>query len=181
MEPASAHVAGVTQEEWSQRWWQWAASFEPGDSPVADRSGERCAAKQVGDVWFLAGTYGSRRVERACNVPVGKFLFFPLVNYIVLPPVHRPVPCSGLRDYARDMTDKPAFLLLDIDGHRFEHLDTHRLASPDCFDLSGAGTLAASDGYWVMIRPLERGTHVLNFGGVLPELTQAVTYTLVVE
>ena len=32
-----------------------------------------------------------------------------------------------------------------------------------------------------MLRPFSRGTHTLNFGGRLPELSQAVTYTLNVE
>ena len=30
-------VAGKTQAEWSQAWWQWAASFDRQESPVADR------------------------------------------------------------------------------------------------------------------------------------------------
>jgi hypothetical protein len=32
-----------------------------------------------------------------------------------------------------------------------------------------------------MLRLLPPGTHTLNFGGVLPSMIQAVTYTLVVE
>lgn len=35
--------------------------------------------------------------------------------------------------------------------------------------------------YYVMLRPLSRGTHTLNFGGILPGMSQAVTYTLHVE
>ena len=32
-----------------------------------------------------------------------------------------------------------------------------------------------------MLRPLAPGRHTLNFGGVLPSMLQAVTYTLIVE
>ena len=40
---------------------------------------------------------------------------------------------------------------------------------------------SAANGYYVMLRPLSPGKHVLNFGGVLSEMSQAVTYTLTVE
>jgi hypothetical protein len=32
-----------------------------------------------------------------------------------------------------------------------------------------------------MLRPLRAGTYELNFGGRLPNMSQAVTYTLIVE
>jgi hypothetical protein len=32
-----------------------------------------------------------------------------------------------------------------------------------------------------MIKPLPVGTHELNFGGKLPSMSQAVTYSIVVE
>ena len=71
---------------------------------------------------------------------------------------------------------------------RAASLAHHRQASPECFDLaalseSGAKVYpAAADGYYVMLRPLAPGRHVLNFGGMLPgDLSQAVTYELTVE
>ena len=76
--PADEPIAGLTQEDWSRVWWQWAATFERYQSPVADPTGELCASKQSGDVWFLAGTYGTARTIRTCMVPRGKHLFFPI-------------------------------------------------------------------------------------------------------
>jgi hypothetical protein len=32
-----------------------------------------------------------------------------------------------------------------------------------------------------MLPPLSPGKHVLNFGGALPNMSQAVTYTLIVK
>ena len=43
--PPDQPVAGLRQDEWSRAWWQWAASFAREESPVADRTGERCAAR----------------------------------------------------------------------------------------------------------------------------------------
>ena len=84
--PPAKTIAGATQEEWARRWWHWALSFEDDDSPVADADGSLCASGQSGPVWFLAGTYGSKRTVRSCRIPAGKTLFFPLLNSIAFPP-----------------------------------------------------------------------------------------------
>ena len=40
---------------------------------------------------------------------------------------------------------------------------------------------AASNGYYVMLTPLAPGSHQIEFGGWLPDMAQAVTYTLTVR
>jgi len=185
--PADEAVAGTTQAEWSRLWWQWAGSFEASESPVADRTGELCASKQHGDIWFLAGTYGTRRTIRTCTVPHGKHLFFPLINFVVAPAAGGSTNCMSVMTSAARMTEGVSNLVLEIDGVRQADLTKHRQPSRGCFDL---GALAepkrrvfpsAGDGYYIMLRPLPAGTHTLNFGGVLPTMLQAVTYTLIVE
>lgn len=179
-------VAGQTQAEWSRAWWQWAGSFDRSASPVADRTGELCDRKQSGPVWFLAGTYGTRRTERTCTIPRGRILFFPLINYVVMRPADRQVSCMAVMSSAASMTDRVSSLIVDLDGKRLSGLEGFRQATT-CFDM---GALAdpkipvfpsAANGYYVMLKPLPPGTHTLNFGGVLPDMVQAVTYTLKVE
>jgi hypothetical protein len=77
--------------------------------------------------------------------------------------------------------------VLDVDGQRIEGLSKYRQTTTECFDM---GALAvpkyrvfpsAANGYYVILQPLSPGRHVLNFGGRLPEMSQAVTYTLIVE
>lgn len=187
--PPGEAIAGRTQAEWSVAWWQWARSFERDSSPVADRTGAMCGARQSGDVWFLAGTYGTRRTIRACKVPAGKHLFFPLINYVVYPrPGAVPPPnCMSVMGEAAVSTDDVAALILDIDDTRFHELALHRQATRQCFDLGAAAQPpqrvypSAANGYYVMLRPLPPGRHVINFGGALPGMLQAVTYTLDVE
>lgn len=183
--PPAADVAGVSQPDWTRAWWQWAGSFTQFESPVADKTGARCGLKQSGPVWFLAGTYGTRRTVRACTVPAGKFLFFPLINYVVGPSYTASTTCEDATDSAREMTDGARSLVLELDGKVFQNLESHRQATRGCFDLAalaGGGVFpAAGNGYYVMLRPLGRGTHTLNFGGILPGMSQAVTYTLHVE
>lgn len=180
-------VQGRAQEDWSRAWWRWAASFDGDTSPIADSTGSLCHLKQNGRVWFLAGTYGSHRVTRTCHVPKGKFLFFPLINYAVMPTHSDGQVCEAAMMKARVITDEPAVLVLEVDGKRVPGLERHRQATQDCFDMaahsrSGAGSFpSAANGYYVMLRPLAPGTHTLNFGGSLPGLSQAVTYTLIVD
>lgn len=185
--PATAAVAGVSQQDWSRRWWEWAGSFDREESPVADRTGALCGVGQSGPVWFLAGTYGTRRTIRTCRVPQGKHLFFPLINYVVARGAGSGSDCEELTQTAARITDRAAALVLEIDGVRHEDLEQHRLATDGCFDL-GARTPerfriypTAADGYYVMLKPLPPGRHTLNFGGALPSVLQAVTYTLIVE
>jgi hypothetical protein len=183
--PPDQKVAGLGQDEWSREWWQWAASFAEHESPVADRSGRQCGAKQSGAVWFLAGTFGTQRTIRTCTVPAGKHLFFPLINYVVFPPSEQSSTCEQVKSTAAEATDDASALVLEVDGKIFRNLSAHRQATRDCFDLDarGAGgiTPSAANGYYIMLKPLSRGTHTLNFGGILPGMTQAVTYTLRVE
>ena len=184
--PPAEKIAGRTQADWSRSWWQWAGSFSMAESPVADTQGNRCHLRQSGDVWFLAGTYGTRRTIRTCTVPAGKYLFFPLINYVVFPDGSGlTLTCEMARSYAARSTNDVSSLVLEVDGKIFKDLKVHRQASRECFDLAeldGGGLApAAANGYYIMLRPLSPGTHTLNFGGILPEMTQAVTYTLLVE
>ncbi len=177
--PPGRAIAGATQEEWSKRWWHWALSFEEEDSPVTDPDGSRCALGQSGPVWFLAGTYGSRRAVRSCRVPAGKTLFFPLVNFIAFPPDDEREACASLMLRAEEETDAPAALVLDVNGKRHAGLEAHRQASRGCFLVAPQDDApAAGNGYYVAYGPLKPGRYTLNFGGILPGLSQAVTYTL---
>lgn len=187
--PPTEPVAGVSQGDWSKAWWQWAGSFSNADSPIADRIGTNCHLKQDGPVWFLAGTYGTQRTIRTCTVPRDKHLFFPIINYVVMPRRNDPCAtcCPSYIANAKSITDEPSNLILELDGRRLDGLAGYRQVTTQCFDM---GELAepkhqvfpsAANGYYVMLRPLSPGKHVLNFGGMLPGMSQAVTYTLLVE
>jgi hypothetical protein len=185
--PAAEQVAGKSQAEWSRVWWQWAGSFDRAESPVSDKTGELCGLKQVGPVWFLAGTYGTGRTVRECAVPRDKYLFFPLVNSVVVRGIDSDAGCMGLMSKAARITEGATALVLEVDGAREpSDLVAHRLAPVGCFDLSAltdrpVNLPAAANGYYVMLRPLAPGRHTLNFGGALPGVLQAVTYTLQIE
>jgi hypothetical protein len=189
--PPAERVANTSQADWSKAWWQWAGSFDRVDSPVADRTGTNCHLKQDGPVWFLAGTYGTQRTTRTCKVPRGKYLFFPLINYVVMPTGQTAACgaacCPSISQTAKSVTDEPFNLVLELDGRRIDDLGRYRQATTECFDMGARAEPkyrvfpSAANGYYVMLRPLGPGKHVLNFGGMLPGMSQAVTYTLFVE
>lgn len=185
--PGGQPVGGLSQAEWSRVWWQWAASFEPGESPVADLTGEKCGNGQSGDVWFLAGTFGTRRTTRTCRVPRGKFLFFPLINYVTAPTEGPGMPCAEARRLVDVMTREPDVLVLDVDDVRVPDLLFRRQVTEECFDLGSRRQPpvrvypAAAAGFYAMLRPLPPGRHVINLGGRLPGMAQAVTYVLIIE
>lgn len=179
-------VHGISQAEWSKVWWQWAGSFAHDQSPITDQTGELCGLKQKGPVWFLAGTYGTHRTVRTCKVPKDKYLFFPLINYVVMRSAYRQSSCMTVMSEAATLTNHVAALVLEVDGTRVDNLNAYRQATP-CFDM---GELAepktrvfpsAANGYYVMLKPLSPGKHVVHFGGALPDMLQAVSYTLLVE
>jgi hypothetical protein len=185
--PDIAMVEGISQSELTNRWWQWAGSFEYADSPVSDATGERCGAGQEGPVWFLAGTYGSMPAKRTCKVPADKYLFFPLINYIVMPRMCGQCSCDQVVATAHEVTNGAMGLFTELDGRALGALNEHRVASNGCFNVAGRipnGPKiepAASDGYWLLIPPLPKGKHTLRFGGSLPSLRQELIYTLIVE
>jgi len=177
--PPAKPIAGASQEEWSKRWWHWALSFDDEDSPVADADGRLCGSGQSGPVWFLAGSYGSQRTVRSCRVPAGKTLFFPLINIITFPPDDEREACASLMLRAEDETEAPAALVLELNGRRFQGLEAHRQATRGCFLVApNDDAPAAGNGYYVALGPLKAGRYTLNFGGILPNLQQAITYTL---
>ncbi len=77
--PLDSSPYGNTYGEWSARWWQWTLAIPAATNPNLDTTGENCAEGQSGQVWFLAGSFGGT-FERACPVPTGKALFFPILN-----------------------------------------------------------------------------------------------------
>ena len=77
-------------------------------------------------------------------------------------------------------------LMLNVDGQRVQHLDEYRQPTTR-FNIAEHAVLKQSDfpsavnGYSVMLKPLEAGTHVIHVGGARPDTRQAVLYTLVVK
>ena len=190
--PPVAHPFGKTYGEWGARWWQWALGGNADDNPVLDPTGANCGVGQSGRVWFLAGTFGGP-AERACTVPIGEALFFPLVNqaFIATEPGETAETAHAAVTAVIDAVDTSS-LFATVDGASVSGLASYRAPSPtfsvtlaedNVFGLpAGVYGPAAADGFYLMLAPFQRGPHTVHFGGEFGDGTPVdVTYHLTVS
>jgi len=185
--PADAAVADVTQAQWSSRWWQWAANFD-GKPPYQDRDGSRCAVNQDGPVWFLAGTDGSFDAVRSCTIPADKHLFLPLITWFVAagdPGETEALSCTQKQQRAANFADHVYTGLVLLDSRPIGQYQRMRAAGGTCFTLTSQHPAVATDGYWLMLKPLPPGQHTLAIAAAYREgprqTMQNFQYTLEVQ
>lgn len=172
--PLDAKVESRGYPELSADWWKWAyAQLIP---PYVDPDGRFCDLGQAGPVWFLAGTDGSFDASRSCTVPKGKYLFLPVINMIHIArrtaTNQRAENCRRMQESAAVNNDKLISAVVFIDDVQIEDVARYRVRSKGCFDPFGADpsdresleTVAASDGYWLLIAPLPGGRHTIRIG-----------------
>ncbi|RZI43917.1 hypothetical protein EGT07_00335 [Herbaspirillum sp. HC18] len=195
--PPGGEYAGQSLSSYAVTWWQWALSFPKEESPMRDVTGSNCGTKQSDEMWFLVGAYGGGRVRRSCTVPSGRALFFPVITttFFTLP---------GAQSTCRDNTanvainnDHLAYAQAWINGVEIPNVDKHRARSPDCFHIfsgenaksrGSTGYPAATDGYWILLRPLPPGEYTVKFRAkynrpdeLFGSMAQDVEYRLTVK
>lgn len=174
---SSASTAASTVErrsdaELAQAWWTWAASEPDETNPVVDDSGIDCDRNQPSDVWFLAGTFGGR-AARTCSVPVGRELFFPVLNSI----------CGVRGDCATWFDDAERSATVDGVAVEVREIDIGpveiRTKEGNSITHSGGVVSAIVAGWWVRIPPLSLGRHSVEIHGRSREGFEVfVTYEL---
>ena len=169
-------VEGVSLGEWTARWWRWAQDAEI--APYLDPDGRLCDMDQSGPVWFLAGTDGTFEPHRRCVVPEGKYLLLPVINmvYWQRTDVRTRMPCAELQSGAAVNNDRLVSAVVLLDGKPLGDMRVHRVRSDGCFAWNPedpSSVLGAADGYWLMLKPLPRGHHVLSVGANYGETDMA--------
>lgn len=180
--PPDETIAGKDRGEWSESWYQWLYGLPGG--PTHPMNGGPCEAGQSGEVFHLVGT---RTGKTTCPVPNDKHLFAMIGHVAVITdPEHdgcsTPVDEADMKAQAEAgkpyITERSAML----DGVPLEDVDAYWTVSGkfswksgdpplfpwsapvgpnDCGIPEGDRTGLAF-GYWVMIRPLAPGKHVLR-------------------
>jgi hypothetical protein len=142
-------------------------------------------------------------VTRTCHVPANKWIFFPVVNAECSTVEGNPPPgdtleeCATIflnpalegssmfatldgRDVLGDISDNRAASGLFTFTLPKNNVDIFCPGVPQC---PPGPTEAAADGIWVLLPPLERGTHTIHFGGSFfgGQFTQDNTYILTVK
>ena len=162
----------LSSEELQGRWWTWASAEPAPTNAVADQDGSACERNQPRDVWFLAGTFGTQ-VERACNIPGGVPVAFPLINKI-----------GSSADCAAFMrTAKGSAVLdgeeVDSDAPQAETIEIQGAVGNPVTGTDGYFT-ATGCGLWVQLPALKAGHHTLKIRGQSGDFSVGVDYTLTV-
>ena len=129
--PPGSKPNGLTYGQWSVKWWQWALSIPNDKNPINDKSGINCAINQNDQyAWFLAGS-GGGKVERLCAVPVGKAIFFPVMDVECSYPENpNDKTEADLRNCAHADQNTVSHLILTVDGVNIQNLNSFRVDSP---------------------------------------------------
>ncbi|MFJ5708892.1 MULTISPECIES: hypothetical protein [unclassified Streptomyces] len=140
---------------------------------MSDEDGRDCARRQPGDVWFLAGTFGTE-AKRRCTVPAGVPLAFPLVNSYA-------VDKSGCAGF---MVDAAGSATLDGKELAARRIDAAPIVvtglEGNAVTGEAGSVLAQGCGIWVQVPAPAEGRHVLEINGRSGEFGVGVVYELTV-
>lgn len=205
--PIDRRIGGKSYGEWGAELWKQMYARPRAGNPIEDPDGSRCAERQPhGQVWFLHRNFGGTTV-RSCTVPYGKYLFIPLVdafqNYPCVDPNFKPGPQQPLREFltwgfgpssgSEELIEPFTVLNAEVDGESIEDLARYRAHSglvsfvghtswkplDPCVD--GKPQKAVAAGFYLMLRPLAPGPHVIHFHAEAPDCVIDVTYHLEVK
>jgi hypothetical protein len=189
-------------------WLQWALSKPIPKNPMIGeyRGGPKCNGRPVSETpgeekwWFLAGTFGPTQpgVERTCTVPAGRWLFFPVANFLFI--ITEPTETEELGRKQADefmdsvLTDPNLSISVTVDGKEVlrradSPLVTVRVPENNVFDLlpgvdlPGGSYDGLTDGLWATVPPLSKGKHTIHFALSAPreDFRQDNTYHLRVK
>jgi hypothetical protein len=204
--PKQSHPFGADLSTWADRESQWAYAQPLAHNPVLDQTGADCAIDQEGPVWFLPRIAGPRVFSgtRSCTIPAHKAIFLEIGAYVdpypCPDPNFHPAPGQSLYDFL--IADAGAFmdgvnrLEASLDGQAFGDVLGYRFHSEDLFTLTGDPSLyptydpcvtgspqpAIVDGFFMMFKPLEPGSHIIRvFGTDVRGANKTYTYFLDVE
>ena len=193
--PVNSRPLGLSYGEWAAEWWKWVTEIPAAVNPQLDETGEFCSLGQSGNVWFLGSSFGFGQWERACEVPTGKAIFFPIVPAVFWAPEDGQTE-EEIRALANAAMDGVDLLECTIDGVPLKNLFDYRAESP-AFTLAdtllidfglppGDRFPAVADGYWLFLAPLSRGEHVIHVRmhiaeGPFAGSEHEITYNLTVK
>ena len=187
-------------EQLATEWWLWVLGTTTEKGGPFDAGAVQCAVHQPDpEVLFLAAPFNiSSTVERACTDPVaaGTQIFFPVITAECSNREEDPFFGKSADDRRQCVEDKlfnPSKLRVKVDGRSlavsgrkyefippdfaFESVEGNPTGLPET---SGNST---ARGNWVLLEPLSRGFHRIEFAGRYQKFpfSISVTYDLYVQ
>ena len=195
--PANSSPHGQSYGTWNANWWQQVAAIPADSTPLVESGPVDCNLGK-GKVVFLVGTFNGTDT-RSCTVPKGTALLLPLLNAVCTQVAGDGNTVKELTDCAAGFAASVDTVDAAVDGKPITGLKPQFRFPSGAFtltvpagsiildDVTGqpvpAGqTLAAADGYYVMLTPLTPGVHTVTFGGTVPGVfSTEVTYQITVK
>ncbi|MHB1058464.1 MAG: hypothetical protein ACYC0F_11375 [Rhodanobacter sp.] len=186
--PNDSRPFGKSLQAWAEDSVAWIYAQPADHNPFPDPTGADCGVGQQGPVWFLApiASMAAGDFVRSCTIPRGKAVLL-MIGFASDPwpcpdPGFHPAPGQSLYDFltadAQVIADGSLdFSRLDVtlDGRPVHGALDYRHVSDNLYSLKGDPSLqavfdpcitgnwqpAVVNGYFMMFRPLSRGTHTI--------------------
>lgn len=183
--PAYEKIFGMDHKETALAFWTWLLNHKANQNPAADRTGEQCAVLQNSNFWFLAGADATDKVERKCTVPYGVNIVIPVASLMLAG--DDASGCNNTSEVAKLSPHTIQNSFIEISGKRFDRLQDYVAKEFSCAELRLGDRVFAKYanwfGLWVPLKPLERGEHLITFGGRIHAINadRKVTYRITVK
>jgi hypothetical protein len=207
--PPNARVHGRTHGDWAALWARWFISVpmhvDPADpskgilNPNFETTGATCGVRQSGPVFFLANLHpDTDGAVRRCTVPAGKTLLLPLSTGLCTNGPGERKSVADVQFECRISADVVEAVAVEIDGVAVPDVMSYRVQSKPfpykvvkdscCFPeelgyrVGRTYWPAVMEGWFVMIKPLPAGEHVIKYSDNAPIATgqTSATYILTV-
>src|SRR5690606_31663497 len=118
------------------------------------------------------------------------------INMVYFKPRQGELTCEEAKKLAALNNDELLSIEIELDSIKSYNPAHSRFSSDECFnalalipkEYSYNAYPSASDGYWIMLKPLKKGTHTLKFQaqynrdkGAYSKMAQDIEYTLIVK
>jgi hypothetical protein len=202
--PKTARPYGQTMSRWAELTWSYIYSISPDQNPFFDTTGEFCAVKQDGPVWFLPAVPGSHlgtNISRSCTIPQDKAIMLQmssaLNDYPCPDPNFHPAPGQSLYDFLisaiSPLFDNVTGFTVTLDGVNINDPLSYRFFSADVFNFTPDLAMVAFDscitqtnmqgvvdGFYLLFKPMTPGQHTIvlighDMEGVPVTLTEHLT------
>jgi hypothetical protein len=178
IEAPGAVVHGKTIGEWTAVWWQWMAGLPAEGHPFVAARGDDCARDQNEPVFLLSGSILSLAIGppvlpwEGCVVPCGKPILLEVWSVSLWAPGDcEPDRMEDCMNLAAEYMDTVS-IEVTLDGRPLPCPERHREKSPVFDFLMAPDNIldleepllrkGVTDGFWVMLKPLPPGVHVID-------------------
>lgn len=167
--PKDSTPYGIPYKDWIVRWWQWNVGIPTSQHPRDNYTAEKCTVNQNGSAWFIPDILTGKE-ERTCTIPEGKAILVPLITGECDTSDSQSQSDADIQQCST-AGDEYGAISATLDGQKIENLNSYRTATDffnityvkdNIFDVPAGTYRGIADGFFVFLKPLPVGNHVLQ-------------------